>query len=75
MELHISTSTVEFHLAHLITKLAARNRVELTLWAYETKRARQLRTPNGTPHEGRSSSSAPGPSRRRPASASTCARR
>ncbi|MEX5270722.1 response regulator [Kocuria sabuli] len=39
-ELHISTSTVKFHLAHLMAKLAARNRVELAMWAYETKRAR-----------------------------------
>ncbi|MGZ8786245.1 MAG: response regulator [Acidimicrobiia bacterium] len=39
-ELHISTSTVKFHLASLMTKLAARNRVELAMWAYETKRVR-----------------------------------
>lgn len=39
-ELHISTSTVKFHLAHLMAKLSARNRVELAMWAYETKRAR-----------------------------------
>jgi DNA-binding NarL/FixJ family response regulator len=39
-ELHISTSTVKFHLAGLMTKLAARNRVELAIWAYETKRVR-----------------------------------
>jgi DNA-binding NarL/FixJ family response regulator len=39
-ELHISTSTVKFHLAHLMAKLAARNRVELAMWAYETKRVR-----------------------------------
>lgn len=37
-ELHISTSTVKFHLASLMTKLGARNRVELAMWAYETKR-------------------------------------
>ncbi len=36
--LHISLSTVKFHLASLMTKLAARNRVELALWAYETRR-------------------------------------
>jgi DNA-binding NarL/FixJ family response regulator len=39
-ELHISISTVKFHLASLMTKLAARNRVELAMWAYETKRVR-----------------------------------
>jgi DNA-binding NarL/FixJ family response regulator len=37
-ELHISMSTVKFHLASLMTKLAARNRVELAIWAYETNR-------------------------------------
>lgn len=37
-ELHISTSTVKFHLAGLMTKLGARNRVELAMWAYETNR-------------------------------------
>jgi len=36
--LHISTSTVKFHLAGLMTKLGARNRVELVIWAYETGR-------------------------------------
>ncbi len=39
-ELHISTSTVKFHVATLMTKLGARNRVELAMWAYETKRVR-----------------------------------
>jgi DNA-binding NarL/FixJ family response regulator len=37
-ELYISTSTVKFHLAGLMTKLGARNRVELAMWAYETGR-------------------------------------
>lgn len=37
-ELHISVSTVKTHLASLMTKLQARNRVELAMWAYETKR-------------------------------------
>ena len=37
-ELHISLSTVKAHLASLMTKLAARNRVELAMWAYETDR-------------------------------------
>ena len=39
-ELHISTSTVKFHLASLMTKLGARNRVELAMWAYETNRVK-----------------------------------
>ncbi len=37
-DLHISVSTVKTHLASLMTKLAARNRVELAMWAYETGR-------------------------------------
>jgi DNA-binding NarL/FixJ family response regulator len=37
-ELHISMSTVKFHLSSLLAKLHARNRVELVMWAYETKR-------------------------------------
>lgn len=37
-ELHISLSTVKTHLASLMSKLAARNRVELAMWAYETRR-------------------------------------
>jgi DNA-binding NarL/FixJ family response regulator len=37
-ELHISLSTVKAHLASLMTKLSARNRVELAMWAYETDR-------------------------------------
>lgn len=37
-ELHISLSTVKTHLASLMGKLAARNRVEIAMWAYETKR-------------------------------------
>jgi DNA-binding NarL/FixJ family response regulator len=37
-ELHISMSTVKFHLGSLMTKLGARNRVELAMWAYETNR-------------------------------------
>jgi DNA-binding NarL/FixJ family response regulator len=39
-ELHISISTVKFHLGSLMTKLDARNRVELVMWAYETKRVK-----------------------------------
>lgn len=37
-ELHISLSTVKAHLASLMTKLEARNRVELAMWAFETGR-------------------------------------
>ncbi|MEN8240032.1 MAG: response regulator transcription factor, partial [Actinomycetota bacterium] len=37
-ELHISLGTVKTHLASLMTKLEARNRVELAIWAYETDR-------------------------------------
>jgi DNA-binding NarL/FixJ family response regulator len=37
-ELHISLSTVKSHLASLMNKLGARNRVEIAMWAYETKR-------------------------------------
>lgn len=37
-QLHISMSTVKFHLASLTTKIRARNRVELAIWAYETNR-------------------------------------
>jgi len=36
--LHISLSTVKAHLSSLMTKLGARNRVELVMWAYETGR-------------------------------------
>jgi DNA-binding NarL/FixJ family response regulator len=37
-DLFISLSTVKSHLASLMTKLGARNRVELAMWAYETDR-------------------------------------
>ncbi len=39
-ELYISLSTVKTHLASLMQKLGARNRVEMAMWAYETGRAR-----------------------------------
>jgi DNA-binding NarL/FixJ family response regulator len=39
-ELHISLSTVKTHLASLMAKLGARNRVELVMWAYDTNRIR-----------------------------------
>ncbi len=37
-ELHITLSTVKTHIASLMTKLGARNRVEIAMWAYETNR-------------------------------------
>ena len=39
-ELHISLSTVKFHLASLMTKIGARNRVEIAMWDYATRRVR-----------------------------------
>jgi DNA-binding NarL/FixJ family response regulator len=37
-DLHISLSTVKTHLGSLMSKLGARNRVEIAMWAYETGR-------------------------------------
>ncbi|WCO68105.1 response regulator transcription factor [Iamia majanohamensis] len=37
-ELHVSMSTVKTHLASLMAKIGARNRVEIAIWAYETGR-------------------------------------
>ncbi len=37
-ELHVSLSTVKTHLAGIMAKLGARNRVEIVMWAYETGR-------------------------------------
>jgi DNA-binding NarL/FixJ family response regulator len=37
-ELFIGLSTVKTHVASLLTKLGARNRVEIAMWAYDTKR-------------------------------------
>ncbi|UGT62721.1 response regulator [Nocardia asteroides] len=37
-ELHIGLSTVKTHIASLMAKLGARNRVEIVIWAYETGR-------------------------------------
>ena len=39
-ELFITTSTVKAHLASLMRKLGARNRVEVAMWAHETGRVR-----------------------------------
>lgn len=38
VELHITLSTVKTHVAALMNKLGARNRVEVAMWAYETGR-------------------------------------
>jgi DNA-binding NarL/FixJ family response regulator len=40
-ELYISLGIVKFHIASLMTKLGSRNRVELAIWAYETRRVTQ----------------------------------
>ncbi|MCG5215271.1 response regulator transcription factor [Streptosporangium sp. KLBMP 9127] len=39
-ELYISLSTVKSHIASLMAKLGARNRVEIAIWAYETNRVK-----------------------------------
>ena len=39
-ELHISLSTAKSHIASLMNKLDARNRVEIAIWAYESHRVR-----------------------------------
>jgi DNA-binding NarL/FixJ family response regulator len=39
-ELFITLSTVKTHVASLMTKLGARNRVEIAMWAYQTHRVR-----------------------------------
>ena len=38
VELYISLSTVKTHLASIMTKIGARNRVEIAMWAHETGR-------------------------------------
>ncbi len=35
---YVSLSTAKTHLASLMGKLGARNRMEITMWAYETRR-------------------------------------
>jgi DNA-binding NarL/FixJ family response regulator len=37
-DLHITLSTVKSHVASLMTKIGARNRVQLAIWAYDTGR-------------------------------------
>ena len=39
-ELYVGLSTVKTHVASLMTKLGARNRVEIAIWAYDTRRVR-----------------------------------
>ena len=39
-DLHMRLGTVKTHLASLMRKLGARNRVEVAMWAYETGRIR-----------------------------------
>ncbi len=39
-ELYITLSTVKTHITSLMAKLGARNRVEIAMWAYETRRVR-----------------------------------
>ncbi|ACZ83632.1 response regulator [Streptosporangium roseum] len=39
-EFYISLSTVKSHIASLMAKLGARNRVEIAMWAYETNRVK-----------------------------------
>jgi len=39
-ELFVALSTVKSHVASLMTKLGARNRVEIAMWAYDTRRVR-----------------------------------
>jgi DNA-binding NarL/FixJ family response regulator len=40
-EFHITLSTVKSHLASLMAKIGARNRVEIAIWAYESHRVRR----------------------------------
>jgi DNA-binding NarL/FixJ family response regulator len=52
-ELHISLSTVKTHVASLMDKLGARNRVEVAIWAYESGHARARTGPRGRREPGR----------------------
>ncbi|MFE1591481.1 response regulator [Nocardia sp. NPDC058705] len=40
IELFVGLSTVKTHIASLMSKLGARNRVEIAMWAYDTRRVR-----------------------------------
>lgn len=44
-DLHLSMSTVKTHIGALMTKLSARNRVELVIWAYESGHVDHRRRP------------------------------
>jgi DNA-binding NarL/FixJ family response regulator len=46
-ELYISLSTVKTHIANLMGKLGARNRVEIAIWAHETGRTGPGGAPRG----------------------------
>jgi DNA-binding NarL/FixJ family response regulator len=46
-ELYITLSTVKTHVASLLTKLGARNRVEIAIWAHQTGRMRARPTGQG----------------------------
>ncbi|GAA4636770.1 response regulator transcription factor [Actinoallomurus vinaceus] len=48
-ELHITLSTVKTHITSLMTKLGVRNRVDIAIWAYETKRVSNRFGPAGAP--------------------------
>ncbi|PFG43450.1 LuxR family two component transcriptional regulator [Isoptericola jiangsuensis] len=39
-DLYVGLSTVKTHVASLMTKIGARNRVEIAIWAYDTRRTR-----------------------------------
>ena len=55
-ELYISLSTVKTHVASIMTKIGARNRVEVAIWALETRRrSQQPRTRRSTRINGTSS--------------------
>ena len=46
-ELHVSLSTVKTHIASIMAKLGARNRVELAIWAHERRGAAGAREYRG----------------------------
>ncbi|WP_238012736.1 response regulator transcription factor [Dactylosporangium sp. AC04546] len=47
-ELRITLSTVKTHVASLMNKIGARNRVEIAMWAYETDRVRPQKYSGGS---------------------------
>jgi len=48
-EMYITLSTVKTHIASLMAKLGARNRVEIAMWAYETNRVKNRPGRSSTP--------------------------